>query len=170
MLLSKPQKDLLDILRQYGATREEQAEKLLRRRYAGLHFEPVVHQMISGGRIWKENGFLFEQNGSIQADIILAIDIMLLLEPNTIEFMQKGAYPFTLTFFKERQEKLWRYDICIAVPGKEALLCAALEQIIGHKYRMIVIALDSPEQQNKFVIPCEHGFAWKENGKYKFYK
>lgn len=76
----------------------------------------------------------------------MAIDIMLLLESKTIEHMQKGAYPFTLTFFKERQEKLWRYDICIAVPGKEALLCAALEQI-GHKYRMIVIVLDSSEQQ-----------------------
>lgn len=169
MLLSKPQKDLLDILRQYGAVREDQAEKLLRRRYAELHFEPIVYQMISGGLIRKENDFLFERGGSIQTDIILAIDIMLLLEPKTIEHMQKGAYPFTLTFFKQRQDKLWRYDICIAVPGKEALLCAALEQI-GHKYRMIVIVLESSEQQNKFVVPCEHCFAWKENGKYKFYK
>lgn len=169
MLLSKPQKDLLEILRQYGAIREDQAKKLLRQRYAGLHFEPVVYQMISGGLIRKENGFLFAQDGSIQTDLILAIDIMLLLESKTIEHMQKGAYPFTLTFFKERQDKLWRYDICIAFPGKEALLCASLEQI-GYKFRMIVIVLDSPDQQNKFVIPCEHCFAWKENGKYKFYK
>ena len=169
MLLSKPQKDLLEILQQYGAVREDQAEKLLRQRYAELHFEPIVYQMISGGLIRKENGFLFDQDGSIQTDLILAIDIMLLLESKTIEHMQKGAYPFTLTFFKQRQDKLWRYDICIAFPGKEALLCAALEQI-GHKYRMIVIVLESPEQQNRFVIPCEHCFVWKENGKYKFYK
>lgn len=169
MLLSKPQKYLLDILRQYGAVREDQAKKLLSQHYAGLHFDPVVYQMISGGLIRKENGYLVDRDGSIHEDIMLAIDIMLLLEPKTIEHMQKGAYPFALTFFKERQEKLWRYDICIALPGKEALLCAALEQI-GHKYRMIVIVLDSLEQQDKFVIPCEHCFAWKENGKYKFYK
>ena len=169
MLLSKPQKDLLDILRQYGAVREDQAKKLLSKHYAGLHFDSVVYQMISGGLIRKENGYLFDRDGSIHEDIILAIDIMLLLEPKKIEHMQKGASPFALTFFKERQEKLWRYDICIAVPGKEALLCTALEQI-GHKYRMIVIVLDSSEQQKKFVVPCEHCFVWKENGKYKFYK
>lgn len=169
MLLSKPQKDLLNILRQYGAVREDQARKLLRQHYAELHFEPIVYQMIAGGLIRREDGYLCERYSNIHTDIILAIDIMLLLEPNTIEHMQKATYPFTLTFFKKRQEKLWRYDICIAIPGKEEMLCAALEQI-GHKYRLIVIILNSSDQQKKFVIPCEHCFVWKENGKYKFYK
>ena len=35
MLLSKPQKDLLELTRQYGALRSEQAEKLLRQKYSG---------------------------------------------------------------------------------------------------------------------------------------
>ena len=169
MLLSKPQKDLLDMLRQYGAVREDQAKKLLRQHYTKLHFDSVAHQMISGGLIRRENGYLCGRDGSIHEDVILAIDIMLLLEPNAVEHMQKGAYPFTLTFFKERQEKFWRYDVCIVAPGREAVISAALENI-HHKYRMVVIVLDSSEQQSKFVIPCEHCFAWKENGKYKFYK
>lgn len=169
MLLSKPQKALLEILRQYGAVREDQAKRLLRQQYAELHFDPIVSQMISGGMIRRENEYLCNRDGNIQTDLILAIDIMFLMEPNIVEHIQKGTYPFTLTFFKERQEKLWRYDICIVLPGKESLICAGLENV-GHKYRMIVFVLESPEQQPKLGVPCEHCFAWKENGTYKFYK
>ena len=51
MLLSKPQKSLLDILRQFGALREDQAKKLLLQRYPGLNFDPIVHQTVCGGLI-----------------------------------------------------------------------------------------------------------------------
>lgn len=169
MLLSKPQKDLLDILRQYGAVREDQAERLLRQRYAELRFEPIVRQLVCGGLIRCEKGILCDKDKTADNSVLQAIDIMLLLEPNRIECMQKGAPPFTLTFFKERREKLWRYDICIVVPGREAIVSAELENI-SHKYRMIVFVLESPEQQTKLAVPCEHCFAWKENRKYKFYK
>ena len=50
--------------------------------------------------------------------MLLAIDIMLLMEPKHIESVQKGSEPFALTFFRQRQEKLWRYDVCIVTPGE----------------------------------------------------
>lgn len=169
MLLSKPQKDLLEMTRQYGAVRIDQAKRLLRQKYSGLNFDTIVHQMECGALIRKENDILREPSKAINADVLLAIDIMLLLEPKHIEAMQKGTEPFALTFFRQRQEKLWRYDICIAAPGKESVICAALENI-RHKYRMIVFVLGSPEQQTKLAAPCEHCFAWKKDGTYKFYK
>lgn len=169
MLLSKPQKNLVDILRQFGAIREDQAKKLLQQCYPGLHFEPVVHQTVCGGLIRRENGYIYDRNGRPEPDIETAVDVMLLLEPKHIDAMQKGSAPFALTFFRERQEKLWRYDVCIVAPGKEAMICAALENI-NHKYRMIVFVLSSLEQQKKLDVPCEYCFARKEDGTYRFYK
>lgn len=169
MLLSKPQKELLELTRQYGALRSEQAEKLLQQKYSGLNFNTIVHQMECGGLLQNEQGILCESGRSADPDILLAIDIMLLMEPKHIEMMQKGTRPFALTFFRQRKEKLWRYDVCIAAPGREPVLCAMLEDI-RHKYRMVVFVLDSPEQRTKLAVPCEHCFAWKENGAYKFYK
>lgn len=169
MLLSKPQKDLLEIVRQYGAVRTDQARRLLRQRYPGLNFETIVHQMECGALLWKDGGILHEPGRTADPDLLLAIDIMLLLEPKNIEAMQKGAGPFALTFFRQRRDKLWRYDVCIVTPGQEAIICAALENI-SHKYRMIVFVLGSPEQQTKLAAPCEHCFAWKKDGTYKFYK
>lgn len=169
MLLSKPQKDLQELVRQFGAVRVNQAKQLLRQKYSGLNFETVVHQMECGALLRKENDILREPDRTADADMLLAIDIMLMLEPRHIEVMQKGTEPFALTFFRQRKDKLWRYDICIVTPGREPVLCAALETI-RHKYRMIVFVLTTPEQQTKVTVPCEHCFAWKENGTYKFYK
>lgn len=169
MLLSKPQKDLLELVRKYGAVRTGQAKRLLRQKYPDLNFDTIVHQMECGALLWKENDLLHDPGRTASPEVLLAIDIMLLLEPQRIETMQKGTEPFALTFFRQRKEKLWRYDICIVTPGREPVIYAALENI-SHKYRMIVFVLDSPEQQTKLAVPCEHCFAWKENGTYKFYK
>ena len=169
MLLSKPQKDLLEMVRQYGAVRTDQARQLLRQKYTGLNFDTIVHQMECGALIRKEKDILREQSKVVNTDVLLAIDIMLLMEPKHIESVQKGSEPFALTFFRQRQEKLWRYDVCIVTPGREPVICAALENI-SHKYRMIVFVLGSPEQQTRLVAPCEHCFAWKKDGTYKFYK
>ena len=88
MLLSKPQKDLLELTRQYGALRSEQAEKLLRQKYSGLNFDTIVHQMECGGLLQNEQGILCESGRSADPDVLLAIDIMLLMEPKHIEMMQ----------------------------------------------------------------------------------
>lgn len=169
MLLSKPQKSLLNILRQFGAIREEQAEKILKQTYPNVQFNVITHQLVCGGLITKSDGFIHAREGALDMSIVTAIDIMLLLEPVHIEVMQRGCAPFDLTFFKERQGKLWRYDICSVKSGKEPLICAALEGI-NHKYRMIVFVIDSFEQQKILKINCEHCFALKNKNTYKFYK
>ena len=169
MLLSKPQKELLELVRQYGAIRMDQAKRLLQQRYSDLKFDTIVHQMECGALLRKDNEVLRAPDRTIKADILLAFDIMLLLEPKHIEVMQKGAEPFALTFFRQRKDKLWRYDICIVAPGREFVISTLLENI-HQKCRMIVFVLNSSEQQASLTVPCEHCFAWKENGTYKFYK
>jgi len=76
---------------------------------------------------------------------------------------------FSVTFFKERNQTLWRYDICSVPLGGEPMISAALEGI-STKYRMMVFILEKPEQQKSLFIPCEHCFTWKDNGEYRFYK
>ena len=109
--------------------------------------------------------------------VIEAIDIMLLMEPEKVELFQQGAPPFSLTFFKQRLEdhhgkqeyRLWRYDICPVLAGREAMTCALLETS-EHKYRLVIFVLEKAEQQAFVRIPCEHCFVWKEQGKYHFFK
>ena len=122
------------------------------------------------GQIEKIDGeYILDSNGIIDADIITAIDIMLEIESKTIEMIQKGKSPFTLTFFKHREEKLCRYDICTAKQGLEQLLTAELENI-NAKYRTVVFVLESPEQQDNLFALCEYCFVWREEGEYHFYK
>lgn len=170
MLLSKPQKLLLECLRNYGAVRENQTPALLGQseHQAGL----LIQQLICGGLVRRENGCLLLSDDRINEkteDILEAITVMLQLAPEGVELHQKGTPPFTLTFFKPRQDKLWRYDICPAPPGKEIVINAMLEGV-NHKYRMIVLLLHTLEQQTLLSVPCEHCFAHKENGIYRFYK
>lgn len=169
MLLSKPQKKLIEILRNFGAVREDQAFQLLKMDYSNLQLEPTIRQLICGGQIRRESNCLLLPDGKLDENILCAIDVMLLLEKKHIEMIQKGNNPFTLTFFKERSEKLWRYDVCVVKPGTEILIDALLENI-NHKYRMIVFVLEKQEQQMSLTVPCEHCYAWKQDGSYRFYK
>lgn len=169
MLLSKPQKTLIELLRCFGAVRENQAERLLRMEYPTLKTEPAINQLICGGMLRRENGLLRLPDRTPDNKILCAIDVMLLLETVHIEMVQKGSNPFALTFFKERSEKLWRYDVCVVTPGTEALISASLEAI-NHKYRMVVFMLENQEQQKALIAPCEYCYAWKQNGSYRFYK
>lgn len=170
MLLSRPQKNLIEILRHFGAVRENQLFQLLKMDYPNLQLEPAIRQLVCGGQIRRDSGYLMlSDGGKIDQKVLCAIDVMLLLETKHIEMIQKGSNPFTLTFFKERSEKLWRYDVCVVKPGTEILIDALLENI-NHKYRMIVFVLEKREQQKSLTVPCEHCYAWKQDGSYRFYK
>ena len=170
MLLSKPQKTLLEFLRVFGALREDQASTLLEAQYGAQRMEPVIRQLLCGGMIRCENGLMLLPDGKADADRIEAADIMLLLSPEELPVTtQRGMPPFSLTFFKTRGEKLWRYDICPVHPGKEPIVCAQLEGI-PQKYRMIVFVLRAVSQRELLYTACEHCFAIKENGKFRFYK
>ena len=178
MLLSKAQKSLLDMLRRVGAMREDAARHLLLMAYPHISWEPIVHQLECLGQIRRLHGLIFrtdEEKNDPAA--IEAIDIMLLMEPEKVELFQQGAPPFSLTFFKQRLEdhhgkqeyRLWRYDVCPVLAGREALTCALLETS-EHKYRLVIFVLEKAAQQAFVRIPCEHCFVWKEQGKYHFFK
>lgn len=46
MLLSKPQKQLLSLLKSTGGLREDQARQLLKMEYGNLRWDPLVHQLM----------------------------------------------------------------------------------------------------------------------------
>ena len=169
MLLSKPQKSLIRLLREFGAVREGQAQKLLIMEYPSLKWEPVIRQLENGGLVRRTDGCVKIPDHYPEISLLTAIDVMLLLSPKKIELFQKGMPPFSVTFFKERNQTLWRYDICSVPLGGEPMISAALEGI-STKYRMMVFILEKPEQQKSLFIPCEHCFTWKDNGEYRFYK
>ena len=98
-----------------------------------------------------------------------AIEIMLKIETEKIDLLQKGTYPFVLTFFRNKEERLWRYDICVVPKGREAAVSALLEGMYA-KYRVIVFVLEDPEQRKELYVSCEYCFVWKEDGEYHFFK
>ena len=178
MLLSKAQKSLLDMLRRVGTMREEAAQRLLLMAYPHTSWEPIVHQLECLGQIRRLHGLISRTDEERNVPATMeAIDIMLLMAEESVELFQQGTPPFSLTFFKQRLEdhhgkqeyRLWRYDICPVLAGREAMTCALLETS-EHKYRLVIFVLEKAEQQAFVRIPCEHCFVWKEQGKYHFFK
>lgn len=169
MFLTVPQKRLLEILRQFGTIRTDQAEQLLKMQEPKLQFTPLLRALECGGRVRRHGEYLTLQHAPLNTDTTDLIDMMLLLEPKNIVQFQKGDTPIAVTFFKYRKDKLWRYDICRVVPGTEPVVNTMLENM-NAKYRMMVFVLEKPEQQHKIFVQCERCFVWKEDGEYKFYK
>lgn len=169
MLLTVPQKYLKDLLKDFGALKKNQVESLLKIKDKYSNYERTVIPMINGREAMEKGEYLTTYNSSIVRENIIAIDIMLMIENENVEVIQKGNAPFTLTFFKKRSDKLWRFDVCVVKPGYEMVLTAALEGI-NPKYRTIIFVLENPEQQENLIAPCDYCFAWKQNGEYHFYK
>lgn len=169
MFLTVPQKYLKGLLKDFGALKKCQVEALLKMKDKYLNYERTVIPMINGREAMEKGEYLTTYNSSIVYENIIAFDIMLMIDDENIEVIQKGNPPFTLTFFKKRSEKLWRFDICVVKPGYEMVVTAALEGI-NPKYRTIVFVLENPKQQENLIAPCDYCFAWKQKGEYHFYK
>lgn len=159
---------ILDLLAQFGAVREDQAEKILQFKFPNATLERTVFPMLTGRIIRRSNGYLFSRSGKLDEKIIEAIDIMLLLGPDPNEAYLRGTDPFVLTFFKWRGDKFWRYDICPVAYGTEAIICAKLENL-SVKYRMLVFVPEKAEQMQGIRIGCEHCYVLKKGDKYEFY-
>ena len=159
---------ILDLLTQFGAVREDQAEKILRFKFPTATLERTIFPMLSGRTIRRSNGYLFSRSGKLDDKIIEAIDIMLLIGPDPNEAFIRGTDPFVLTFFKWRGSKLWRYDICPVAYGTEAVISAKLENV-GTKYRMFVFVPEKEEQMQGIQVNCEHCYVLKTDGEYAFY-
>ena len=158
----------MDLLAQFGVVREDQAEKLLQYQFPKATLERTIFPLLTGRVIRRSNGYLFARSGRLDEKIIEAIDIMLLIGPDPKEAFIKGTAPFVLTFFKWRQDKLWRYDICPVAYGTEAAVTAKLESL-NAKYRMFVFVPEKEEQMQGIQLDCEHCYVLKTDGECAFY-
>lgn len=159
---------ILDLLKLFGAVREDQAETILKMKYPNATLERTVNPLIMGRKIKKSSGYLFSRNGKLDEKIIEAIDIMLLLGPDITQPLQRTNELFALTFYKNRNDKLWRYDICPVSYGTEAVVSGQLEGESA-KYRMFVFVPEKEEQMQAIQVSCEHCYVLKNNGEYEFY-
>ena len=162
------QQVILDLLQQFGAVREDQAANILKLKYPEASLKKAIVPMLSSRMIHRSNGYLFSRSGKLDDKIIEAIDIMLLIGPDVRESFMRGTEPVLLTFFKWRQDKLWRYDICPIAYGTEAALSAKLENS-GSKYRMFVFVPEKEEQMQGIHVNSEHCYVLKKDGEYEFY-
>ena len=169
MFLTVPQKYLKGLLKDFGGLRKSQIELLLKMHNKNASYEKTTSSMIYYDEIKEIGEYLTSSKGVIIRENVIAVEIMLKIESEFIEVIQKGTAPFTLTFFKKRSDKLWRFDVCVVKPGYEMVLTAALEGI-NPKYRTIIFVLENPEQQENLIVPCDYCFAWEQNGEYHFYK
>lgn len=166
--MRKDQEVLLELLHQFGAIRESHAEAILKFKFPDVILERTLAPLVAARSIRRANGYVFSLSGKLDDTIISAFDIMLLIGPDPTESFVRGNDPVALTFFKWRQNKLWRYDICSVAYGTEAAVSAKLESI-GSKYRMIVFLLEKEEQMQGIHVNCEHCYVLKNNGEYEFY-
>ena len=162
------QQMILDLVNRFGAIREDQAKGILKHMYPGAVYEKTVFPLVTGRKIKQSNGYLFSKSGKLDEKIITAIDIMLILGFELKEPIIKGTEPFALTFFRKREEKLWRYDICPVSYGTEAAVSALLENI-NVKYRMLIFVPEKEEQMQGIRVPCDHCYVIKNDGNYEFY-
>ena len=158
----------MDLLQQFGAVREDQAEKILQLKFPMATLEKAIIPMISSRVIHRSNGYLFSRSGKLDERNIEAIDIMLLIGPDPKESFMRGTDPVLLTFFKWRQNKLWRYDICPVAYGTEAAMSAKLENS-SSKYRMFVFVPEKEEQMQGIHVNCDHCYVLNNDGEYEFY-
>lgn len=159
---------ILDLLNLFGAVREDQAEKILKYKYPYATFEKTIYPLVIGRKIRRSGGYIFSRSGKLDEKIIEAIDIMLLLGPDLNEPLQRNKEIFALTFFKNRGDKLWRYDVCPVAYGTEAVISAQLEGEYA-KYRMFIFVPEREEQMQGIRVACEHCYVLKHNGEYEFY-
>ena len=166
MLLTKTQKKILEIVREYGGMKAEMLKRLCPDAYS---FEVSLHQLEVNRRIVRTGEYLCDDTGVIgDRNTETAFEVMLAVCGRPPEIYCRGQPPFSLTFFKEREQKLCRYDICVVTDGREQVVNAMLGGMAG-KYGTAIFVLEQKEQAERMIVPPDCRFAVKENAKYIFY-
>lgn len=169
MLLTKDQKLLLEILEKFGSLRKDQIEFLLRHEYSWVQTEKTYKILSMYGHIKIYGNTVSFPDKSFDTKTIDAVDIMVNIAGESLVQYQKGNEPFLVTFFKEKDGKLWRYDVCSVAFGTEIVINADLENI-NTKYRKIIFLLEREEQIPALHVNCEHFFAIKQNNKFHYFR
>ena len=166
MLLTKTQKKILEIVREYGGMKAEMLKRLCPEAYS---FEVSLHQLEVNRKLIKTGEYYCDDTLLIcDRNTETAFEVMLAVCGRPPEIYCRGQPPFSLTFFKEREQKLCRYDICVVTDGREQVVNAMLGGMAG-KYGTAIFVLEQKEQAERMLVPPDCRFAVKENAKYIFY-
>lgn len=166
MLLTKTQKKILEIVREYGGMKAEMLKRLCPDAYS---FEVSLHQLEVNRRLIKTGEYYCDDTALIcDRNTETAFEVMLAICGQPPEIYCRGQPPFSLTFFKEREQKLCRYDICVVTDGREQVVNAMLGGMAG-KYGTAIFVLEQKEQAERMIVPPDCRFAVNENAKYIFY-
>ena len=166
MLLTNTQKKILEIVREYGGMKAEMLKKLCPEAYS---FEVSLHQLEVNRKLIKTGEYYCDDTALIcDRNTETAFEVMLAICGHPPEIYCRGQPPFSLTFFKEREQKLCRYDICVVTDGREQVVNAMLGGMAG-KYGTAIFVLEQKEQAERMIVPPDCRFAVKENAKYIFY-
>ena len=166
MLLTKTQKKILEIVREYGGMRADMLNSLCPEAYS---FEVSLHQLEVNRKLIKTGEYYCDDTLLIcDRNTETAFEVMLAICGQPPEIYCRGEPPFSLTFFKEREQKLCRYDICVVTDGREQVVNAMLGGMAG-KYGTAIFVLEQKEQAERMLVPPDCRFAVKENAKYIFY-
>ena len=166
MLLTKTQKKILEIVREYGGMRADMLNSLCPEAYS---FEVSLHQLEVNRRLIKTGEYYCDDTALIcDRNTETAFEVMLAICGQPPEIYCRGQPPFSLTFFKEREQKLCRYDICVVTDGREQVINAMLAAL-GGKYGTVIFVLEEMQQAERLTVPPDCRFAVKENTKYTFY-
>ena len=166
MLLTKTQKKILEIVREYGGMKAEMLKRLCPDAYS---FEVSLHQLEVNRRLIKTGEYYCDDTLLIcDRNTETAFEVMLAVCGHPPEIYCRGQPPFSLTFFKEREQKLCRYDICVVTDGREQVVNAMLGGMAG-EYGTAIFVLEQKEQAERMLVPPDCRFAVKENAKYIFY-
>ena len=166
MLLTKTQKKILEIVREYGGMKAEMLKRLCPDAYS---FEVSLHQLEVNRRLIKTGEYYCDDTALIcDRNTETAFEVMLAVCGHPPEIYCRGQPPFSLTFFKEREQKLCRYDICVVTDGREQVVNAMLGGMAG-KYGTAIFVLEQKEQAERMIVPPDCRFAVNENAKYIFY-
>lgn len=170
MYLSPVQREVLELLREFGGLHGDQVQALMDMRYekkvhgiSAMLRQLVLHQLV------KQQDDTFTAEGRAASnDTIAAVDIMLQL-PGPFQAVLPGKKPFALTFFREKKNILHRYDVCPVLPGKELVISAQLEQM-NPRYRVVIFLLHDLKQREYLAAPCQYRFAVLQDRTYCFYE
>ena len=166
MLLTKTQKKILEIVREYGGMKAEMLKRLCPDAYS---FEVSLHQLEVNRKVVPVGEYYGDDTALIcDRNTETAFEVMLAVCGQPPEIYCRGQPPFSLTFFKEREQKLCRYDICVVTDGREQVVNAMLGGMAG-KYGTTIFVLEQKEQAERMIVPPDCRFAVKENAKYIFY-
>ena len=166
MLLTKTQKKILEIVREYGGMKAEMLKRLCPDAYS---FEVSLHQLEVNRKLIKTGEYYCDDTLLIcDRNTETAFEVMLAVCGHPPEIYCRGQPPFSLTFFKEKDEKLCRYDICVVTDGREQVINAMLA-VLGGKYGTVIFVLEEMQQAERLTVPPDCRFAVKENTKYTFY-